>query len=128
MVYIEEYSYKPDPVFLGYTEDNLSLGVEIEVDKGTNMHQTTKELNYSFWGIYLKHDGSLGRCGFEIVSHPATLDYHMNELGGDKIMSICQENEYKSHDTQTCGLHIHMSRTFLGKDETEQDLNIARPT
>lgn len=123
---IEEYSYKPEPVFLGYTEDNLYLGVELEVDKGTNLYKTTKELTEQFEDIYLKHDGSLGRCGFEIVSHPATLDYHINELGWDKIMSICQDNEYKSHDTQTCGLHIHMNRAFLGKDETEQDLNIAK--
>ena len=41
---IEEYSYKPEPVFLGYTEDNLYSGVELEVDKGTNPYKTTKEL------------------------------------------------------------------------------------
>lgn len=124
--YIEEYSYKPDPVFLGYTEDNLYLGVELEVDKGDNLYHTTKELAESFEDIYLKHDGSLGRCGFEIVSHPGTLEYHMRELGWDKIMNICKENEYKSHDTSTCGLHIHLSRAFLVKDEIEQDLNIAK--
>jgi hypothetical protein len=50
----------------------------------------------------------------------------MNELGWNKIIDICQDNEYKSQYTQTCDLHIHMSRAFLGKDEIEQDLNIAK--
>ena len=41
-------------------------------------------------------------------------------------MDICKENDYCSHDTSTCGLHVHLSREFLGEDETEQELNIAK--
>ena len=124
--YIEEYSYKPYPEFCGNSDEFLYLGVELEVDKGSNLYSTTKELCDNFKDIYLKHDGSLTSAGFEIVSHPATLEYHLNTLGWNRIMSICKENGFLSHDASTAGLHVHLSREFLGKDETEQDLNIAK--
>ena len=104
----------------------MYLGVELEVDKGENRNYVSKTLYESFEDIYMKYDGSLSASGFEIVSNPATLDYHMSELGWDKIMDICKLNDYRSHDTSTCGLHVHLSRAFLGDDETEQDLNIAK--
>lgn len=124
--YIEEYSYKPVPEFLGESEECLYLGIELEVDYGSNLKATTKRIYDDFPNVYMKHDGSLSRTGFEIVSHPCTLQYHSNQLGWKEIMNICMENDYKSHDTSTCGLHIHLSRAFLGEDETQQDLNIAK--
>lgn len=124
--YIEDYSYKPEPEFLGESKENLYLGVELEVDDGSNLKATTKRIYDDFSDVYMKHDGSLSSSGFEIVSHPATLEYHTSELGWKEIADICLENEYRSHDTTTCGLHIHVNRDFLGKDETEQDLNIAK--
>ena len=124
--YIDEYSYKPYPEFLGKSEEGLYLGVELEVDRGKNVYAATKAISDNFRNVYLKHDGSLSNTGFEIVSHPATLDYHTFNLGWKEIMDICIENGYKSHDCNTCGLHIHLSREFLGKDENEQDLNIAK--
>ena len=124
--YILDYGYKPYPEFLGESDDGLYLGVELEVDGGNNVYAATKSISEKFRNVYLKHDGSLSNVGFEIVSHPATLDYHKNKLGWEDIMSVCAENGYKSHDCNTCGLHIHLNRGFLGKDETEQDLNIAK--
>ena len=124
--YIEEYGYKPEPDFLGESKEGLYLGVELEVDNGCNLKTTTKRIYDEFSNVYMKHDGSLSSSGFEIVSHPATLDYHMDELGWKDIMEICLDNDYRSHDTGTCGLHVHLSRAFLGKDEIEQDLNIAK--
>ena len=50
----------------------------------------------------------------------------MYELGWKEIMDICIENGFRSHDTTTAGLHVHLSREFLGSTETEQDLNIAK--
>lgn len=124
--YIEDYSYKPDPEFLGETDESLYLGVELEVDNGCNLKATTKELYDGFPNIYLKHDGSLTSSGFEIVSYPATLEYHTSDLGWKELMDVCLENDYRSHDTTTCGLHIHLSRAFLGATEQEQELNIAK--
>lgn len=124
--YIEDYSYKPEPEFLGETDEGLYLGVELEVDCGNNLQSTTKRIYDEFADVYMKHDGSLSSSGFEIVSNPATLEYHTSELGWKELMGVCLENGYLSHDTSTCGLHVHLSRAFLGATEQEQELNIAK--
>ena len=123
--FIKQYSYKPEPIFLGDSTDNLYLGIELEVDLGENKNNVAKTLS-SYDELYLKQDGSLSCAGFEIVSHPATLDYHTNSMNWTEIMKICTDNHYHSHYTETCGLHIHLSRKFMGKTENEQDLNIAK--
>ena len=65
--YVEDYSYKPEPVFLGETDENLYLGVELEVDYGNNIQSTTRRIYDDFANVYMKHDGSLSAAGFEIV-------------------------------------------------------------
>ena len=122
--YIEDYGYKPFPIFLGESSDNLYLGVELEVDYG-KVYEASEALSENYSDIYLKRDGSL-ETGFEIVSHPATLGYHTCSLGWDDIMNICIDWHMKSHNTSTCGLHCHVSRLFFGETEDEQDLHIAK--
>ena len=122
--YVNEYHYKPEPVFLG--DGDLYMGLELEVDNGKNMGVVTGGIYNLTDQVYLKHDSSLTDMGFEIVSHPATLEYHLNHLGWNKIIELCLDNGYRSHETSTCGLHIHVNRTFFGETEVEQDLNIAK--
>ena len=121
---IEDYSYKPVPIFLGESDDNLYLGVELEVDYGNSV-RAANSISDKFSDVYLKRDGSL-ETGFEIVSHPATLHYHKYRLAWEYIMNCCTENKMKSHDTSTCGLHCHVSRLFFGSTSDEQDLHIAK--
>ena len=66
--YVEDYSYKPEPEFLGETDRGLYLGVELEVDCGSNLRSTTKRIYDEFTDLYMKHDGALSKSGFEIVS------------------------------------------------------------
>lgn len=122
---ISDYSYKPDPEFYGNTDNNRFFGVELEVDKGCDCHDTAREIINNNEEIYCKHDGSL-KDGFEIVSHPCTLDYHLNSLDWKKIMDTCLENGFQSHNAKTCGLHVHISRKAFGNNSTEQELNIAK--
>ena len=75
--------------------------------------------------IYIKHDGSINN-GFEIVSHPATLNYHKNNFGWDELMKKAVSMGYRSHETETCGLHVHVSRNALGNTYDEQDNTIAK--
>lgn len=103
----------------------LYMGVELEVDKGKNPEELAEELQDNVPEIYCKHDGSLDD-GVEIVSHPCTLAYHMNELDWEWIREKCCEYEFKSHDAGTCGLHVHVNRNFFGNTQTEIDLNIAK--
>ena len=128
---IEDYYYKPTPVFYGESEADCYLGVELEVDNtgcdydGKLIYQAAETLIDDYAELYLKHDGSLSR-GFEIVTHPCSLDYHYNRLGWQEIMKICKDGTLYSHDTNTCGLHIHLSRRFFGESQETQDLHISK--
>lgn len=75
--------------------------------------------------IYCKHDGSLND-GFEIVTHPMTLDFHENNMPWAEIMEEAKKMGYLSHQAETCGLHVHVNRTTFGNTESEQEAAIAR--
>ena len=118
------YSTKPEPIFYG---GNAGYGVELEIDDGDYKQEAARAIIEAAGDhIYLKEDGSLSYAGFEIVSHPATLDYHMNHFPWIGICETALGYGYKSHDTETCGLHIHASRSLFGSDQMEQDLTIAK--
>ena len=130
---VNEYYYKPIPIFYGDDTGNCFLGVELEVDNTdgtadlTDICNLARELQKDYdEHIYLKHDGSLSDNGFEIVSHPMSLDYHMSEFAWKEIMNKCVDASLRSHNTDSCGFHVHISRSFFGVFEEEQDLNIAK--
>lgn len=131
---IKDYGYKPSPVFKSthdvfydrYTGDDLMFGVELEVDHGNgDPEELASDLLDISDDIYCKHDGSLDE-GVEIVTHPATLDYHMNSLGWGKILDTCLDAGYVSHNAKTCGLHVHVGRRQLGKTDGERDETIEK--
>ena len=124
---IHSYSYKPYPIFHG--DGNRYFGVELEVDDGgkdTDNAETILDIgNHDEDNIYIKTDGSIDD-GFEIVTHPCTLEYHSKELPWNNIMDELIEMGYLSHKTSTCGLHCHINRTSLGETREIQDEVIAR--
>ena len=124
---IKCYNYKPEPIFFG--SGNLFMGVELEIDEGGEDDENAEALiniaNSTGEHIYCKHDGSIG-CGFEIVSHPMTLDYHTSKMNWQKIFADAVSMDYRSHQTDTCGLHIHVSRAAFGKNYDEQEDAISR--
>lgn len=139
---IHNYSYKPTPVFHdetahhGEIENIRYLGVELEVDsdeyidsydQGDIAYDVLDIANrgvYNEENLYIKHDGSL-EYGFEAVSHPMTLDYHLNNMPWKEIMDELVTSGYLSHSIMTCGLHVHVNRTSFGSNVDEQDTNIA---
>ena len=74
--------------------------------------------------VYVKGDGSLDD-GMELVSHPASLDYHKN-YQWEEIMKKAISLGYRSHQTSTCGLHIHVNRSSFGDTHEEQEEVISR--
>lgn len=125
---VHDYSYKPDPKF-GFVESDSSeysikesitwrsrvpfMGFELEVEAndaslsdGVDVVQEHlgDEENY----VYLKGDGSL-HCGFEIVSHPATLASHKERNLGKALQGL-SDLGFRSWRTDTCGIHVHVSR------------------
>jgi len=124
---IHDYYYKPEPEFLG--NGNRYFGVELEIDDGgesnTNASLILDVANSGEERVYIKHDGSLNE-GFEIVTHPMTLDYHLKEMPWEQVLVKAKELGYRSHQPGTCGLHVHINRTAFGETESEQDEAIAR--
>lgn len=121
-----DYYYKPNPEFKfrdsethspTLTNAVLTFGVELEVDDGDDHLDLADKLSELDQPIYMKHDGSLGSEGVEIVTHPCSLAYHQYELRWAEISRVCRANGFKSHDAGTCGLHIHVGRKQMGQDE-----------
>ena len=140
------YSFTPYLVFQGQgrSDNNLFMGVELETDRGKRsdarnpnidgalqameemLRRTSQELGIPQDSMfYFKEDGSL-RHGMEIVSHPATLDFHRTSMPWKEVMRIAKMHDLKSHDTDTAGYHIHVSRTGLGDNRAERDYTMAK--
>ena len=97
---------------------NQFFGIELEIDKNNSddrhdCAKDIKQINPEFYTC--KHDGSLD-YGFEIVSQPATYAYHTQADLWDKVCSTAVHYGFKSHDRNTCGLHIHVSRNYFTND------------
>lgn len=124
---IKSYGYKPEPIFYG--SGNLFYGVELEIDKGGERGDYAEEIlntaNAHNLHLYAKHDGSIDD-GFELVSHPMTLEYHTNTMNWSDVMDMALSLDYRSHQTQTCGLHIHVNRKAFGNDYDTQEDSISR--
>ena len=124
---IHEYSYTPDLVFHG--KGLRHFGVELEIDGGgTDRYNAEKLLNIAnadAENLYIKTDGSLDD-GLELVTHPMTLEYHLNEMPWAAVLRKAQEMDYLSHAAGTCGLYVHISRLAFGCTYEQQEAAIAR--
>ena len=124
---IHEYSYTPDLVF--HSKGLRHFGVELEIDNGgTDRYNAEKLLNIAnadAENLYIKTDGSLDD-GLELVTHPMTLEYHLNEMPWAEVLRKAQEMDYLSHAAGTCGLHVHISRLAFGCTYEQQEAAIAR--
>ena len=123
-----DYYYKPEPLFRG--DGPRYFGVELEIDGAGEDGESASEImeianSNGLENLYCKHDGSLDD-GFEMVTHPMTLDYHMREMPWKDILESAVQMGYTSHQAGTCGLHVHVNRNAFGETEREQDAVIAR--
>ncbi len=125
--YIHNYSYKPEPIFYG--NGNMFFGVELEIDSGGRCEDNAEILldiaNRNDERMYIKSDGSLN-CGMELVTHPMSLDFHINEMPWLDIVSKAVSLGYRSHNTTTCGLHVHVNRSAFGDCRETQEMCISR--
>ena len=125
---IEDYYYKPEPLFRG--DGSRYFGVELEIDGAGEDNDSARRVmeianGNGLENLYCKHDGSLDD-GFEMVTHPMTLEYHMKEMPWAGILREAISLGYTSHQAGTCGLHVHVNRNAFGHTEEEQDAVIAR--
>ena len=122
---IHPYNYKPEPIFHGENQID-TIGTEVEIDNSDyksydDKQEAAKYILDNFGTlIYNKEDGSLSN-GFELVSHPATYEYLCSIKDKfKKVFAGLTKMDFKSHDTTTCGLHIHLGRRGF---ESERKIN-----
>lgn len=122
------YGYKPRPRFHraeGEAGNSLVLGIELEMDGGDRTAAVARIAEK--WGedwVYFKSDSSLD-CGVELVTHPISPLVLMSEGGRAMWADVCAAavaEGMRSHDTRTCGLHVHVNRDFFGEGETARAL------
>ena len=127
---IHPYSYKPAASFGTRGHENLeralTFGVECECDNNHRVHPTMTPAacsdlvdDASAGRIYCKSDASIGG-GFEMVSHPGTLAHHMYMLRWKNALRMPAKAGFRSHDTVTAGLHVHVGRQQLGANDEER--------
>jgi hypothetical protein len=113
---INDYSYKPSPIFHGSSQYNLYFGMEIETEIWNGFDDASSEASGSDDDFYLKHDSSIGGNypGFEIVSHPYSFQAWHDKANPilNYVDNIRDNYKARSWDAKSsCGIHIHISRT-----------------
>jgi hypothetical protein len=117
---IENYSYKPYPKYFitnneSFKDSPLFMGIELEIENekcSIKNGEMSNILDDSH--LYFKTDGSLSD-GFEIVTHPLTFEWiKENKSKFSEMLHSCKDNGFRSYDSTTCGMHIHLSKKNFG--------------
>lgn len=111
----------------------LTFGIEIEFE---NNHRITPRISeYDLSELfdrlgegrtYCKRDGSLNNGGCELISEPGTLGYHMHVFRWKNILKAAVQNGFRSHDTENCGMHVHVGRAQLGDSPAQRAIVIRK--
>jgi len=107
-----EYDYQPDFNFYGKPKNDLFFGIELEIEN-IEEKQTNDIINNLHHSLYVKEDGSLSN-GFEVVSHPASFKWIKENLKHWREVFDFSKQGFRSYQTDTCGMHVHMSRKAFG--------------
>ena len=106
------------------------FGLELEIDR--NDRNTTAEAAcsralHNLLGdrAVFERDGSLHN-GFEIVTRPHTLRAFRDQFPLEDMLKICRDHGYSSHDIGSCGLHMHISRTYFGTSSAARERAIGK--
>ena len=107
---VYDYFYKPVPSFFKDTNDSTSkfLGIELEVMDGGESNNNARRVCNGHAELYAKHDGSLVR-GLELVSHPCTVHWHLNNLWAS-VLNTLRSLNYKARSGS--GIHVHVSKKY----------------
>ena len=119
-------------------KDFKGFGFELEVD-ASNIHGDYMSLYNNIVAhaiidntglekdeVFFETDGSLDN-GFEIISQPHTIAAFYEKTDSWKMMlDILSDATFKSHNAGTCGLHIHVSKTWFGSSERQQNFHIGK--
>lgn len=119
-------------------KDFKGFGFELEVDKSdvdgdykslyNNIvaHAIIDNTGLEKDEVFFETDGSLDN-GFEIISQPHTIAaFYEKTDSWKKMLDILSDATFISHNAGTCGLHIHVSKTWFGSSERQQNFHIGK--
>jgi hypothetical protein len=93
-----ELEVVPDPDF-----DGFPLSQERGVD-------LVNDITDQFSWIYCKRESGIQWDGFEIVSHPFTIEWAMEHVQDfENLLGLIAQHDFVSQDRYGCGYHIHIS-------------------
>jgi hypothetical protein len=91
------------------------FGVEVEVEPAGRAEDDGSDVIAGFpepEDVIFKKDGSLNYGGFEVVSHPASIQWWRRK-DVSKWFNYLDEQGYHSWGSNNCGMHVHISRDAL---------------
>lgn len=131
---IQSYSYRPSPIFGWVIESQLRRGLSVpravinepmfgfELETNARDRSTIRDASAFLLDqspdeyLYNKEDGSIS--GFEIVTHPFTLEAHKMLFPRDAIAKLSSQyslSSWSSVNGTGAGLHVHISKkSFAG--------------
>jgi hypothetical protein len=121
---IHDYSYRPRPHFFGQAKYYFGFELEVESEGNSRRAGASYVVDRLSPRVYLKNDGSLEE-GFEIVSHPHTLEELQKKFNWETLIGLRKQG-FRSWNTNTCGLHVHVSRTAFGEVLNRSDITRAQ--
>jgi hypothetical protein len=131
---IQSYSYRPTPIFGWSVESHIIRGLSVprdnqrdlfmgfELETNARDRSTIHDASDFLMGeapdeyLYNKEDGSIS--GFEIVTHPFTLEAHKQMFPREAISALSSQyslSSWSSVNGTGAGLHVHLSKkSFAG--------------
>ena len=106
--------------------NDYTFGIELEVQKGVSdvpIDRMSDILEEEFGNLFVyERDGSIG-IGFEIISQPMTWNYFKKNIAKfKKLFELLNNANYRSHNGNSCGLHVHIGKQGLGLSCEERRL------
>jgi hypothetical protein len=117
---LRDYNDKPKARFLGKGEWHIGVELEMEAPDDDAWHKGL-ELRQNPQFCYAKPDGSLEQ-GWELITQPIPMEQWLAPTPKGalkdffKLVRQLSQLGYRSHNTETCGLHVHICRKALGKE------------
>ena len=120
---VRDYNDRPNMVFNSIPNQNMSgryvspynrtpyFGIELEIETGDCEQESAQNLTefHDHTKTWFSHDGSLDE-GLEIVTMPMTYEYH-KAFNWKRRLNQIDEHGYESYESNTCGIHIHISKS-----------------
>lgn len=124
----KHYKGKKSPTFLGIElEYQIKKPLDPSKSKQSFNTQTIKDIAESPFGDHclMKHDGSIGDIGFELVTIPGTMDYH-KQMFDEHFFKLKFNN--RLFCAPSCGLHVHIDKAAFKEFGTKATSSTADAT